>query len=164
MKNDIQKYKDENLIVFSVGIEQKSHKSGAYKKELRFPKDWEKFTLDKTFINEGYNGLALLTGKINDIIVIDIDNIEHWEQFLNEHDKEEPDTVKVISGSGGIHLYFKYTNELNDVKSTSHCFDKKYDIDIRTNGGCIIAPPTKYYNKNFNKDVEYMWVNNIFDF
>jgi hypothetical protein len=122
----------------------------------------KKFTLNKSYFNEKHNGLALLTGKvnnINNIIVIDIDNIEHWKKFLDDNDREEPDTVKVISGSGGTHLYFKYTDELESVKSKTQCFGKNYAIDIRTNGGCIIAPPTKY----FNNDVEYIWDQNIFD-
>ena len=87
----------------TVDIKQKQHKD-TYKKDITYPKDWEHFTLDKSFHNNKYNGLALQTCKVNNIIVIDIDNLEHWDQFLEEHDKDEPDTVKAISGSGGIHL------------------------------------------------------------
>ena len=105
----------------------------------------------------------LLTGKINNIFIIDIDNINHWNQIIKRKNKKEPKTVKVKSGSGGVHLYFKYTDELNDIKSTTKCFGKNYNIDIRTNGGCIIVPPTKYYNKNVNKEVKYIWDNNIFN-
>jgi hypothetical protein len=89
--------------------------------------------------------------------------VDHWNTFLKEHKQKEPDTVKSISGSGGIHLYFKYTNDLENVKSNSKCFGPKYDIDIRTNGGCIIIPSTKYYNNNLDKEVEYKWEKNIFD-
>jgi P4 family phage/plasmid primase-like protien len=163
MINDFTKYKENKLVVISVNISQKQHKNGSWKKELCYPKDWENFTLDKSYYNQKWNGLSLLTGKINNIIVVDIDNIEHWNQFLNKYNEKEPNTVKVISGSGGIHLYFKYCDEFKKIKSSAKCFDANYDIDIRTNGGNIILPPTSYFNKNLNKEVSYIWERNIFD-
>jgi Bifunctional DNA primase/polymerase, N-terminal len=164
MKDVIKKYKEHNLIVFSIQIDQKKHSSGIWKKVVSSPKDWQNSTLEKAKYNAKYNGVALLTGKVNNIIVIDVDNIEHWKQFLEENKQEEPDTVKTISGSGGYHYYFKYEGELENVTSKDHCFNKKYDIDIRNNGGCVIAPPTKYMNYNFEKEVEYTWEKNIFDY
>ena len=164
MDYEIKKYKKEKLVLFSIDIKQKKHKNGNWKKDIDFPLKWTEFTLKKTYINNEYNGIALLTGKINNLIIIDIDNIEHWKQLLNEHDENEPNTVKVISGSGGIHLYFEYDKELDNVKSKDHCFGKDYDIDIKTNGGCVIAPPSKYYNKNLKKDVEYKWEKSIFEY
>jgi P4 family phage/plasmid primase-like protien len=163
MRNEIKKYEEKELVVFSVNIEQKQHKNGTWKKELHFPKNWEKFIMGKSYYNDKYNGLAMLTGKINNIIVIDIDNVEHWKNLLEENEKEEPKTVKVKSGNGGVHLYFKYSDDLDEIKSKSKCFGQLYDIDIRTNGGCIIIPPTKYYNKNLNNEVEYIWEKDIFD-
>ena len=157
MKKIIKKYVDKKLVVFSINIEQKQHKSGKWKKEIEFPPKWTDFTLDKSFFNKDYNGVALLTGKINNIIVIDIDNVEHWNKLLEENNQKEPETVKVISGSGGIHYYFNYDCDLENVTSKDHCFGKDYDIDIKTNGGCVICPPTKYFNKNLNSDVEYKW-------
>jgi P4 family phage/plasmid primase-like protien len=164
MKNEIEKYRDKKLIIFNIDIRQKQHKNGNYKKEINYPKDWENSTLKKSYLNEKYNGMALLTGKVNNIIVIDIDNLEHWKQFLKDNERDEPDTVKAISGSGGIHLYFKYSDELGVIKSSSKCFDKDYDIDIRSNGGNIIIPPTSYFNMNLNKQVEYKWEKSIFEY
>jgi hypothetical protein len=163
MKDDVKKYKDNDFVVFSINIIQKQNKSGIWKKDIAYVKDWEKSTIDNSYYNAKYNGLSLLTGKINNIIVVDIDNLDHWDHFLDKYGKEEPYTVKAISGSGGIHLYFKYTEDLNDIKSSSKCFDSKYDIDIRTNGGNIIVPPTSYFNKALNKDVKYIWENSIFE-
>ena len=163
MKNEIKKYAKEKLVSFSIDIRQKKHKNGNWKKDIDFPSKWTDFTLNKTKIDEKHNGIALLTGKINNLIIIDIDNVEHWNKLLEENDEEEPNTVKVISGSGGIHYYFQYDEELEEVKSKDHCFSKDYDIDIKTNGGCVIAPPTKYYNENLKKDVEYKWEKSIFE-
>jgi hypothetical protein len=164
MKSEIKKYTKENIVSFSINISQKEHSSGKYKKDVLFPPKWTEFTLDNSFYNDKYNGIALLTGEVNNLIIIDIDNLEHWNDFLEENNQEEPDTVKVISGSGGLHFYFKYDKELETIKSKDHCFGKEFDIDIKTNGGCVIAPPTKYYNKNLNKDVQYKWEKSIFDF
>jgi P4 family phage/plasmid primase-like protien len=163
MKKEIKKYIDKKLAVFSVNITQKKHKSGAWKKEINFPQKWTDFTLKSSFYNKDYNGIAILTGKINGIIVIDIDNTAHWKQLLKEQQQSEPKTVKAVSGSGGFHYYFKYDPALENITSKDHCFGKDYDIDIKTNGGCVIAPPTQYYNNNLEKDVEYKWEKSIFD-
>jgi len=164
MKSDIKKYTKKKLVVFSIDVKHKKHTSGIYKKKIIFPPKWTEFTLDNTKINEKLNGLAIITGKTNNIIVIDIDNKDHWNKILKENKQKDPDTVKAVSGSGGIHFYFKYDESLEEIKSKDHCFSKEYDIDIKTNGGCIIAPPTKYYNKNTEKDVEYIWENSILDY
>jgi P4 family phage/plasmid primase-like protien len=162
MEKYIKKYKDEGYVIFSLKIEQEE-KNGKWKKKLMFPKGWQNFTKANMYINNEYNGLAMITGKVNNIIVIDIDDIDDWDKLLSENDEEEPDTVKAKSGSGGMHLYFKYTDDLNNIKSNTKCFGEKYDIDVRTNGGCIILPPSKYYNKNVNKEVKYKWTESIFE-
>ncbi len=163
MQNEIKGYITKKLVCFSINVKQKKHKNGSYKKEIIFPPKWTDFTLDETYINDKYNGIALVTGRINNLIIVDIDNVEHWNKLLEENDEEEPDTVKVISGSGGIHFYFHYDKDLEDIKSKDHCFGRDYDIDIKTNGGCVIAPPTKYYNNNLGKEVEYKWEKSIFE-
>jgi P4 family phage/plasmid primase-like protien len=163
MLETIKKYMNKKMVVFSININQKKHKSGTWKKELNFPPKWTDFTLKSSYYNKDYNGLAILTGKINNIIVIDIDNVEHWKQLLKEQHQKEPKTVKAISGSGGFHYYFKYDPALENITSKDHCFGKDYDIDIKTNGGCVIAPPTSYYNNNLDTQVEYKWEKSIFD-
>lgn len=95
------------------------------------------------------------TGKVNNIFVIDIDDVEHWKEFLKEHKQKEPNTVKAISGSCGIHLYFEYSEDLDNIKSNSKCFGAKYNIDIQTNGGCIIirhlfTVSKRKYRRNYN--------------
>jgi P4 family phage/plasmid primase-like protien len=159
----LTEYKNNNLVYFSVNIKQKQNKDDHWKKDIKFPKDWQNFTLDNKSLRKDYNGFALLTGKINNIIVIDIDNVEHWEKLLKENNQKEPNTVKAISGSGGFHYYFEYNEELENIKSKTQCFGKKYNIDIRSNGGCIICPPSKYFNKNTNSETQYTWEKSIFN-
>jgi P4 family phage/plasmid primase-like protien len=162
MEKAIKNYKYDDYIIFSVQIEQEE-KNEKWKKKLIMPKGWQNFTKDNMYINKEYNGLAMITGKVNNIVVIDIDSVEDWNKLLEENNEEEPETVKAKSGSGGIHLYFKYSDELEKIKSTSKCFGNEYDIDVRSNGGCIILPPSKYYNKNEEKEVKYKWIESIFE-
>lgn len=156
-------YTRKNLATFSIDIGQKKHPSGKWKKRMVFPQGWTSFTINDTIMDDKHNGLAMLTGRVNNIIVIDIDNVQHWNTFLKEHKQKEPNTVKAISGSGGIHYYFLFEEELRGLKSLDHCFGKDYDIDIKTNGGCIIVPPSSYYNKNLKKNVSYVWETSIID-
>jgi P4 family phage/plasmid primase-like protien len=164
MYKEYKKFISKNLVVFGIEIKQKQNKKNIWKKDIKFPQNWTKITLTNASINKSHNGLALLTGEINNIIIIDIDNIEHWNDFLSINKQQEPDTVSVKSGSGGVHYYFKYNKELENITSKDHCFGKDYDIDIKTNGGCVIAPPSTYHNKNMEKDVSYIWNKSIFDY
>ncbi len=168
MKQALQKYVDKGLVVFPITVSQKQNKDGIWKKKLVMPNGWQKFTLNdsaKIILteknNSSTNGLAMVTGSASNIIVIDIDDNEHWKQFLVDNKQKEPKTVKVKTGSGGYHLYFQYDKKYKDIKSNTCCFGKKYDIDCRTNGGCIIMPPTSYMNKNTQKITSYKWQKSI---
>ncbi len=164
MKQILQKYSDKGLVVFPITVSQKKNKDDVWKKKLIMPTGWQKFTSEdstKHILTDKYNGVAMVTGSVSNIIVIDIDNIKHWKQFLAENKKKEPKTVKAKTGSGGYHLYFKYDEKYKDIKSNTCCFGKKYDIDCRTNGGCIIMPPTNYFNKNTNENACYKWIRSI---
>ena len=123
-----------------------SRKVDGQMRDIKFSKRTNHHILHVNYINFTKN--TINSYEYIDEIVIDIDNIEHWKSLLEEHEKEEPNTVKAYSGSGGIHLYFKYNDQLEEITSKDHCFGPDYDIDIKTNGGCIIVPPTKYFNKN----------------
>ena len=162
MLSEMKKYKEMGFACFSVDIKQRET-GGKWKKEVKFPYGWAKFTTDTKYYNEEYNGVAIITGEVSGVFVIDIDNVDHWNELLEIEGKEEPATVKAISGSGGIHLYFEYTEDLEEISNTSRCI-RDYDIDVRSNGGCIIAPPTSYFNKNTEKKATYKWVASPHDY
>src|SRR5437868_10718618 len=70
------------------------------KKDLTKVGKWSLFNFDNCPINDSHNALVIITGTSN-IIVVDIDNINHWQQFLKEHNiTEEPNTVKVKTSNG----------------------------------------------------------------
>ena len=162
MEQKYLQYTQKKLVVFPITVKQQKNKNDVWKKKLIMPNGWQNYTLKQTHkITTKHNGLAMVTGKSSNIIVIDVDNREHWKQFLIDNKQKEPKTVKAKSGSGGIHLYFKYNEGYKDIKSNTCCFDKNYDIDIRTNGGCIIMPPTSYFNNNTDEQTSYKWLKSI---
>lgn len=56
MKNEIEKYKEDELVVFSINIEQKN-------KNITFPFGWQKFTLNSTYIMKNIMELHCRLGK-----------------------------------------------------------------------------------------------------
>ena len=101
------------------------------------------------------DNIAIITGdRSKGLLVIDVDNkkgkngniaIKEWEK---EHGKF-PLTRVAKSPNNGKHLYY-FTNE--PLKSDADIYE---GIDIRCNGGVIIAPPTE------TKDGQYKWLNDL---
>ena len=104
-------------------------------------------------------------GKINNLIVVDLDlekekdgeiipsGIDKFKEYIELYGNFETFTVK--SRSGGIHYYFKYETEnetinklVQQFKTTTKFHDSS--IDIRTNGGYIIGPGSRIYNKSYD--------------
>ena len=112
----MKKFDEHNYVIFSINIEQIQNKKNIWKKKIKFPKKWASFTLKNSYINIKYNGFAMLTGKINDIIIIDIDDTNHWKQLLKENNEQEPITAKVITGG----KYREIVNNLPWNQGLSH--------------------------------------------
>lgn len=156
-------YKNKGYICFSVHIKQEYNENkNCWNKKTILP-SWKNITINDNYFNSNYNSLALLTGEKNNITVLDVDDIDKFKSLLKQYSQNEPNTVWAISGSGGRHYYFKYTNNPN-VRNTSNSFGKDSKIDIRNDGGCIYIPTSRYYNYNIKKFVEYKWVKSIFDY
>jgi P4 family phage/plasmid primase-like protien len=103
-----------------------------------------------------FNFLAIKTGTISDIFVLDIDTRDKpekdlqagmplWNRLIAEHG--EPDTLRATSASGGLHYYFSYGESLNEGLQSGKCFagvdyeGQYYGIDGRGDGGVVLAPP-----------------------
>lgn len=99
--------------------------------------------------------VAIVTGAISGLVVIDIDPRNGGNQSLDElvakHGKL-PDTVEAITGGGGSHLLFNHPGEGFVVKNDSK--GKKFGsgIDIKGDGGCIVAPPSLHASRD-----NYVW-------
>jgi hypothetical protein len=78
--------------------------------------------------------IGIITGKISGLVVFDLDS-EHAVQYA-EDEGGFPDTPKVKTGKG-YHHYLRCPGfeVRNDVK-------KELDIDIRADGGYVVAPPS----------------------
>jgi len=78
--------------------------------------------------------IGIVTGKISGIVVFDLDS-EHAVTYA-EDEGGFPETPKVKTGKG-YHLYMKYPGF--EVRGS---VNKDLDIDIRADGGYVVAPPS----------------------
>jgi len=95
---------------------------------------WKEFQ-NRTWFNKWPDAnIGIITGKISGLVVFDLDS-EHAVQYA-EDEGGFPDNPKVKNGKG-YHHYLRYPGfeVRNDVK-------KELDIDIRADGGYVVAPPS----------------------
>ena len=107
--------------------------------------------------NPNYN-IGIATGAVSGgVVVIDLDIgkgkngcevLKSWQKINGKF----PDTWCSITGRGGYHLFFKTTDF---VKNSVNLYD---GIDIRGNGGYIVAPPSIHPNGNI-----YKWKHSLDD-
>ena len=111
-----------------------------------------------------YNNVGFPCGLCNNLIIIDIDKkdegIEEFDKYIKDFGK--PETLIVKSANEGYHYYFTYKHSL---QSASYLIENnltnstKYrgkGIDVRTNGGYIVAPNSSIYEKCYKiiNDIE----------
>lgn len=105
-------------------------------------------------IDTKYYNVGLLTGKINNIIVVDVDvkdnGIEEMKEYIALYG--EPQTIRQNTPGGGYHLIFKYNSSNADDQFLIDNYlktDRSYrnGIDIRSNKGYIVFAPSKIDNK-----------------
>lgn len=112
---------------------------------------------NKMVITEWYNryplaNVGILTGKISNLIVLDVDPRHDGDQSLALMQQEFgplPPTVKVKTGGNGFHFYFKYANASANIPNRANFLK---GLDIRADGGYIVAPPSIHATK-----LEYTW-------
>ena len=104
------------------------------KKNVKFPKDWQKI---KTSTYKNEPNFAILTGKINDIVVIDLDikgsdkSIKWFEAGFGPINCIN--TMYTKSVNGGYHFFYKY-NE--NVKNKTL---KSVNVDILSDNRCCFG-------------------------
>ena len=97
------------------------------------------------FGNGNQNAIGIVTGVISGIAVVDLDSSEAVE-FSRSHDF--PPTPLVKTGKG-YHAYYRYTPGIRN-------FQKRDDlpgIDLRGDGGFVVAPPSIHVSGH-----SYQWV------
>jgi phage/plasmid-associated DNA primase len=103
------------------------------KKTSAMPKNWNKLTES---IYKGEDHFAVLTGKINDVLVIDLDRKDDefigLEWFERNFSKlSELNTLVTETINGGYHIYFKFTDQIKNVNNFGNLH-----IDILGNDKC----------------------------
>ncbi|MER8761978.1 MULTISPECIES: bifunctional DNA primase/polymerase [unclassified Mesorhizobium] len=109
-----------------------------------------KFAKKRTGVDEGLN-IGFVTGPDTGLVVLDIDGEEglaNLAKLIEEHEPL-PETIKVITGSGGRHYYFRAPAHVTILNSANTIAKK---IDFRGEHGFVVAPPSKHI-----KGGSYKW-------
>jgi len=93
-------------------------------------------------------GLGILTGAISGLTVVDIDDAALIDEAIDTYG-DTP--LQIATPSGGRHLYFQHGNERNRVRVEGR------KIDIRGQGGLVLAPPTMRADRRFYSFVKGNW-------
>jgi len=110
------------------------------KTKIRMPTGWQTIKEDRTLGNE--NNFAIITRKVNDIVVVDLDKPKEGEidgiKYFEEKVCKINDLQTLVSKTvnGGYHIYYKYTNKLKPSVRLKNINDI-VSIDIKTDGGCV---------------------------
>jgi hypothetical protein len=96
----------------------------------------------KTDMTSNRDNIAIISGKVNDIVVIDldkpkegeIDGIRYFED--NVCKIEKLNTLITKSIRGGFHIYYKYNNKLKSGVRIKD-INKDISIDIRSDKSCL---------------------------
>lgn len=87
--------------------------------------------------------IGMPTGEITGVVVVDVDIKEKRQggAWLDANSHRMPQTRTIRTGSGGLHIYFKWPGQR--VKNQN---DKiAPGIDVRGDGGYVVIPPSPGY-------------------
>lgn len=104
--------------------------------------------LRQLFSGTNATGYGIATGKRSGIVVIDVDTkdgkpgVDEWDSLCSEHDYT-PDTLTVVTASGGFHYYYTYPELLDGLSIRSSAGTLASAIDVRANGGYVVGPGSK---------------------
>ncbi len=103
--------------------------------------------------------IGIITGKINNIIVLDIDYTDNGINCWNTIKKKYPEIITPIvkTPNGGLHYYFKYTNKIPSMNKIL-VNNQKIGWDIKSDKSIVVAPPS------LDKNKRYKWINSLNDY
>jgi Bifunctional DNA primase/polymerase, N-terminal/Primase C terminal 1 (PriCT-1) len=84
--------------------------------------------------------LGIVTGELSGLVVLDVDPKHGGDSSLQALERRHgrmPQTVRVISGGGGMHYYFGHPGGL--IRNRAGLAQ---GIDLRGDGGYVVAPPS----------------------
>ena len=80
--------------------------------------------------------IGVVTGRVSNLTVVDFDKKDGMLPF--EY-KAFPKTKAVLTTSKGYHFYYRYSDK---VHTCTDVFQNKGGVDIRNDGGYVVAPPS----------------------
>lgn len=142
-----KKYAEQNWQVFPLQARQKTP----------IVKWADMATSDETMIvgwwdNNPDANIGIACGRRSGVIVLDVDSGHGgYESIAELREKygEIPETAVVKTGSGGEHIYFKHPGV--EIRNSAGKLGR--GLDIRGDGGYVVAPPSVHPNGN-----RYEWV------
>lgn len=139
---------------FSITL--KKNKKGEWKKRPEgFPDDWLNTTTKIKILKDSEKNQTILTGKINNLTVLDFDLMSSFIAFTEKYPFLK-DTFTVKSKKG-FHVYLEYIPRL---KSGSKVMTNFKDVDIINDKKLIFAPNTSYLDQD-KKKVVYKFFNDL---
>ena len=109
-------------------------------------------SIDTSKFNTG-----ILTGRVNNIIVLDIDykdnGIDEFNKYISIYGK--PNTFTQKTTNNGFHYYFSFEHSKIDIEYIiQNCLVNKskyrgVGIDIRSNGGYVVSYPSIINNSQY---------------
>ncbi len=154
---EAKRYVDKGFSPMPLG---KITKNAAGKKDIVYPHAWKKYQTKRATHEEieswRCENIGIVTGQVSDLLVLDLDKYKKgYDSELVRSLRLSPTPTSKTAG-GGLQSFYKLPKGLvirNDV-CIGH---KESGIDIRADGGMVIAPPSK------TSYGEYMWEIDPFD-
>ncbi|MHC5172340.1 MAG: bifunctional DNA primase/polymerase, partial [Planctomycetota bacterium] len=102
--------------------------------------------IQQWFANGRVLNIGIAAGAASGLAVLDIDPKDNGDESIKKY--RVPDTLEVITGSGGKHYYFT-----DPEGQTGNSVGKLgRGIDVRGNNGYVVAPPSLHAS-----GAEYRW-------
>ncbi len=133
MYSKAMEYLSQGKSIFPVGLDKKPHVKTWKEFQKRHPTDLEVEAWWQEWPNAG---IAIITGKISGLSVVDVDTYKGGDP------SPFPETKTIESTTGGLHFWYEYSPEAwtHDNKATH--------VDVRSEGGYVIAPPSRAERKD----------------
>lgn len=115
------------------------------KKVIGYPKGgWKKYQEERAGAKDAANwngNLGIVTGRISDLLVLDLDSYKPGFDHALVQSLKLPVTPCQQTAGGGKQYFFRYPSSLN-IRNTVCLGHEGSGIDVRADGGMVIAPPT----------------------
>ena len=136
-----------NDMGFSIVPVDSRNKKGSYVKWSLYQHSYPtEDDIRKWWSNWPLAGVAVITGEISKVIVLDIDPRHGGDETVK--DRHTPPTLTVETGGGGYHYYYRYPDDFDGkIKNFTGENVNLPGVDLRADGGFVYAPPSLHPSK-----------------